>query len=64
MNKCIKCGKKKATKVGKPNPRGEEKLQRMRCDFCGQLRFQVIKPRKAKKEINDGSNSDNQSSDN
>ncbi len=61
-NKCIKCGSKKATKLGEPNLRGEDKLQRVRCDKCSQIRFNLIKPRKAKEKTN-GSDSDNQSTD-
>lgn len=59
MNKC-KCGAKKATKLGEPNKRVTDSVQRVRCDKCGQIRFNVIKPRKAK-ENTDGSDSDNQS---
>lgn len=57
-NSCFKCGAKKATKFGEPKNRGVDSVQRVRCDRCGQMRMNVIKPRK-KKEPNDGSNSDN-----
>lgn len=57
-DRCMKCGTRKATKVGKPNLRGEDKLQRMRCDNCSQMRMKLIKPRKAK-ENKDGSDSHN-----
>ncbi len=62
QNKCTKCGSKKATKIGEPNARIVDKVQRVRCDKCGQMRFNVIKPRKAKAKTN-GSDSDNQSAD-
>ncbi len=62
-NKCIKCGSKKATKVGPVINRGVDGVQRVRCDKCGQMRMNTIKPRKAKEKTN-GSNSDNQSTDN
>jgi predicted metal-binding protein len=62
-NSCFKCGAKKATKFGEPKNRGVDSVQRVRCDKCGQMRMNVIKPRK-KKESNNGPNSDNQSSDN
>ena len=62
MNKCQKCGSKKATKLGTPNLRGEDKLQRVRCDKCNQIRFNIIKPRKAKEKTN-GSDSNNQPTD-
>ena len=61
-NSCFKCGAKKATKFGEPKNRGVDSVQRVRCDKCGQMRMNVIKPRK-KKESNNGPNSDNQSSD-
>lgn len=58
QNKCNTCGSKKATKIGKPNARLVDKVQRVRCDKCGQMRFNVIKPRKVKdKEITDGTDS-------
>ena len=44
QNKCNKCGKKKATKLGEPNSRGADAVQRVRCDYCNQIRFNVIKP--------------------
>ncbi len=62
QNKCIKCGKKKATKLGEPNSRGADSVQRVRCDSCSQIRFNVIKPRK-KKESSDGTDSNNQPAD-
>ncbi len=62
-NSCFKCGAKKATKFGEPKNRGVDSVQRVRCDRCGQMRMNVIKPRK-KKETDNGSNSDNKSSDN
>ena len=59
MNKCFKCGAKKCTKFGQIKPRGEDSVQRVRCDKCGQMRFNVIQPKKTKvtKESNDGDNS-------
>ena len=58
QNKCNTCGSKKATKIGKPNARLVDKVQRVRCGRCGQMRFNVIKPRKVKdKEITDGTDS-------
>ena len=63
MNKCMKCGSKKATKLGESNLRGEDKLQRVRCDKCGQIRFNVIKPRK-KKESKNGPDSNSNPTDN
>ena len=58
QNKCNSCGSKKSTKIGKPNARLVDKVQRVRCDKCGQMRFNVIKPRKVKdKEITDGTDS-------
>ena len=62
-NSCTKCGAKKHTKVGKPISRGIDSVQRVRCDKCGQMRMNVIKPRKTK-EPKDGPNSDNLTSDN
>lgn len=62
QNKCNTCGSKKATKIGKPNARLVDKVQRVRCDKCGQMRFNVIKPRK-QKESNNGPDSDNFTSD-
>ncbi len=62
-NSCIKCGAKKHTKFGKPISRGTDSVQRVRCDKCGQHRMNVIKPRKIK-ETDNGSNSDNKSTDN
>jgi hypothetical protein len=61
-NRCFKCDAKKATKFGQPKSRGEDSVQRVRCDSCGQMRYNVIKPRK-KKESKDGPNSDNQPTD-
>ena len=63
QNKCFKCGAKKATKLGDPISRGNDMVQRVRCDKCSQIRFNVIKPRKAK-EIKDGSDSDSKPADN
>ena len=63
QNKCNKCGKKKATKLGEPNSRGADAVQRVRCDFCNQIRFNVTKPRK-KKEASDAIDSDNFTADN
>lgn len=62
-NSCFKCGAKKHTKFGDPISRGNDKVQRVRCDKCGQMRFNVIKPRKAK-EIDHGSDSDSKPADN
>jgi len=62
-NSCFKCGAKKATKLGDPISRGNDMVQRVRCDKCSQIRFNVIKPRKAK-EIKDGSDSDSKPADN
>ena len=62
-NSCFKCGAKKCTKFGEPKNRGVDSVQRVRCDKCGQMRMNVIKPRK-KKESKDGPNSDNLTSDN
>ena len=62
-NSCFKCGAKKHTKFGDPISRGNDKVQRVRCDKCGQMRFNVIKPRKAK-EIDNGSDSDSKPADN
>jgi len=62
-NKCIKCGKVKATKLGNPISRGADKVQRVRCDFCSQIRFNIIKPRK-KKESSDGTDSNSKPADN
>ena len=62
-NSCFKCGAKKATKLSDPISRGNDMVQRVRCDKCSQIRFNVIKPRKAK-EIKDGSDSDNKPADN
>ena len=62
-NTCRKCGTKKATKFGDPINRGDDKVQRVRCDKCGQMRMNVIKPRK-KKELDNAPNSDNLTSDN
>ncbi len=62
-NSCFKCGAKKATKLGEPNKRIDDSVQRVRCDKCGQIRFNVIKPRK-KKESDNGTDSDNQPADN
>ena len=61
-NTC-KCGAKKCTKFGDPISRGNDKVQRVRCDKCSQMRMNVIKPRKAK-EIKDGSDSDSKPADN
>ncbi len=62
-NSCFKCGAKKCTKFGEPKNRGVDSVQRVRCDRCGQMRMNVIKPRK-NKEPKDGPNSDNFTSDN
>ena len=62
-NSCFKCGAKKATKFGEVRSRGTDSVQRVRCDKCGQMRMNTIKPRKAK-EITDGDNSNQLSSDN
>ncbi len=62
-NSCFKCGAKKCTKFGEPKNRGVDSVQRVRCDKCGQMRMNVIKPRK-KKESKDGHISDNLTSDN
>ena len=66
MNKCFKCGAKKHTKVGLIIHRIDDAVQRVRCDKCGQIRMNTIKPKKAKvtKEINDGSDSNSINSDN
>ena len=48
MNKCIKCGAKKATKVGPVINRGVDGVQRVRCDKCGQIRMNVVKAKKPK----------------
>ena len=61
-NKCFKCGAKKATKFGEVRPRGTDSVQRVRCDRCGQMRMNTIKPRKAK-EISNGTDSNNQPTD-
>lgn len=58
MNKCFKCGAKKHTKFGQVKSRGEDSVQRVRCDKCGQMRMNTITPKKAK-ERNDGSDSNN-----
>ncbi len=62
-NSCFKCGAKKHTKFGEPKNRGVDSVQRVRCDRCGQMRMNVIKPRK-NKEPKDGPNSDSFTSDN
>ena len=62
-NTCIKCGSKKHTKVGKPISRGADSVIRVRCDKCGQMRMNVIKPRKIK-ESDNGTDSDNKPADN
>ncbi len=62
-NSCMKCGAKKHTKVGKPVSRGTDSVQRVRCDKCGQIRFNVITPRK-KKESNNGPDSNSNPTDN
>ena len=61
-NTCIKCGSKKHTKVGKPISRGADSVIRVRCDKCGQMRMNVIKPRKIK-ESDNGTDSDNKPAD-
>ncbi len=58
-NSCLKCGAKKHTKLAPPVTRDgtiPDKVQRVRCDKCGQVRFNVLKPRKTK-ETKDGSHS-------
>jgi len=62
-NTCIKCGAKKHTKVGEPISRGADSVIRVRCDKCGQMRMNVIKPRKIK-EPDNGTNSDSKPADN
>ncbi len=62
-NSCFKCGAKKATKFGEPKNRGVDSVQRVRCDKCGQMRMNVIKPRK-KKEPKHGHDSHNLPADN
>ena len=62
MNKCFKCGAKKNTKYGQVRSRGNDSVQRVRCDKCGQMRMNTIKPKKAK-ENNDGSDSNSIHSD-
>lgn len=61
-NSCIKCGSKKHTKISNPISRGVDSVQRVRCDKCGQMRMNVIKPRK-NKESKDGHNSSNKQCD-
>jgi len=61
-NSCFKCGAKKHTKVGKPISRGADSVIRVRCDKCGQMRMNVIKPRKIK-ESDNGTDSDNKPAD-
>jgi uncharacterized Zn finger protein len=61
-NMCSKCGSKKVTKFGDPINRGDDKVQRVRCDKCGQMRMNVIKPRK-KKEAFDALDSNSEPAD-
>jgi len=62
-NSCFKCGAKKCTKFGEPKNRGVDSVQRVRCDKCGQMRMNVIIPRK-KKESDNGPDSRSITTDN